>query len=102
MQTPEDPAKIAETPRHFIRPELHPPAEQPSGRRFFIGVASFVLGFIAIYFGGSDSLGLGLAIAGSLLVLASLFAFRGFGSGARAGEDRDIRKLYRSHRPRHP
>ena len=99
METPEEPNKTPETPPRLVAPELPPPADQPSGRRFFIGVACLLLGFVAVFFGGSDEIGLGLAISGSLLVLASLIAFRalGFGTG-HSGEDRDIRKLYRSHK----
>ena len=96
METPD---KTSDAPQRFVAPGTQPPPEPPSGLRFFIGIACLLLGFVAIFFGGSDSIGLGLAIAGSLLVLASLFAFRSFGfSEHHSGEGRDVRKLYRSHK----
>ena len=60
-----------------------------------VGVVCLVIGFIGILLGGRDAVGQTLLIAGSIFVLTSLFAFRGFRFGAqRDREERDMRKLY--------
>ena len=80
----------------IVAPELQPPAEPPSQRRVYLGIACLLLGFTAIFFGGSDGVDLGLAIGGSMLVFVSLFVFHAFRLDARHQRyDRDIRKLYR-------
>ena len=60
-----------------------------------VGVVCLVIGFIGIFFGGGDAVGQVSLIAGGILVVTSLFAFRGFRIRVqRDREDRDIRKLY--------
>jgi hypothetical protein len=79
----------------FIVPGLRPFPDRPSRRHAYIGVACFVIGFIGIFFGGTDAIGQTLLIAGSILVLTGFFAFRGFRIRVqRDREDQDIRKLY--------
>jgi len=90
MDEPNDQGRI-------VAPSLRPPAEPPSQRRVYLGIFCLLLGFTAIFFGGSDGLDLGLAIGGSILVFISLFVFHAFRLDARHHRyDRDIRKLYRS------
>ena len=86
----------AERRSRFVEPSLRPTEdEQFSPRRVRIGIACLILGFAAIYFGGSDALGQSLLIAGGILLAAGMFAFRAFGFASRGGsEDYDIRKLY--------
>jgi len=79
----------------FVVPELRPSSDQPSRRHVCIGVACLVIGFIGIFLGGRGIVRQTLLIAGSILVLTGLFAFRGFRIGRqRDREDQDIQKLY--------
>jgi hypothetical protein len=89
------PRKQPDDPARFVVPELRPSPDRPSRRHVYIGVACLVLGFIGIFFGGRGPVGQTLLIAGSILVLTGLFAFRGFRIRVqRDTEDQDIRKLY--------
>jgi hypothetical protein len=89
------PSKQPDDQAPFVVPELRPPPDRPSRRHVCIGVACLVIGFIGIFFGGRDTFGQTLLIAGSILVLIGLFAFRGFRIRVlRDREDQDIRKLY--------
>jgi hypothetical protein len=79
----------------FVVPGLRPSPDRHSRRHVYIGIACLVIGFIAIFFGGKDTVGQTLLIAGSILLLTGLFAFRGFRIRVqRDKEDQDIRKLY--------
>jgi hypothetical protein len=89
------PSKQPDDRAPFVIPELRPSPHRPSRRHVCIGVACLVIGFIGIFFGGRDTLGQTLFIAGSILVLIGLFAFRGFRIRVqRDREGQDIRKLY--------
>ena len=89
------PSKQTNDRAPFVAPGLKPSPDRLSRRHVYIGVACLVIGFIGIFFGGRDAVGQALLIAGSIFVLTSLFAFRGFRFGVRRDtEDQDIRKLY--------
>jgi hypothetical protein len=89
------PSKQPDSRARFVVPELRPSPDRPSRRHVYIGAACLVIGFIGIFFGGRGAVGQALLIAGSIFVLTSLFAFRGFRFGVRRDrEDQDIRKLY--------
>jgi hypothetical protein len=79
----------------FIVPGMRPSPDRPSRLDVCVGAVCLVIGFIGIFFGGGDAVGQVSLIAGSILVVTSLFAFRGFRIRVqRDKEDRDIRKLY--------
>ena len=88
--------RTAEDRSRFVEPSLRPSEDdQFSPRRVCIGITFLVLGFVGIFFGGSDVLGQSLLIAGSILLVVSMFAFRAFRFTSRGSrEDRDDRKLY--------
>jgi len=83
INKPDDRARI-------VVPDLRPPADPPGWRRVYTGIACLLLGFTAIFFGGSEGSQLALAISGSILVIASLSLLRAF----RLSGPRDYRKLY--------
>ena len=94
MNTPAPKQQNDGTP--FVEPSLRPSQDHPSRRRIISGVVLLLIGFVAILFGGSDSLGQAFLIGGSIFVLASLFLF---GSSFRlrfqqARDQHDPRKLY--------
>ncbi len=89
------PGKHPEPETPFVAPGMRPSPDQPSRFHVCIGVVCLCAGFISIFFGGADGVGQVSLIAGSIFVLAILFAFRGFRIRVqREEEDRDIRKLY--------
>ena len=79
-----------------MEPGLRPSeSDQLSSRRIGLGLAFLILGFIGIFFGGSDAVGQAFFFSGSTLMAASLFVFRRHGFGFQRGEeDHDVRKLY--------
>ena len=89
------PRKQPDDPARFVAPEMRPSPDRPSRRHVCIGIACVFVGSIGIFFGGKSTVGQALLIAGSILVLTGLFAFRGFRIRVQRGrEDVDIRKLY--------
>jgi drug/metabolite transporter (DMT)-like permease len=89
------PSKEPDDRAPFVAPGMRPSPDRPSRLHVCVGVVCLVIGFIGIFLGGRDAVGQTLLIAGSIFVLTSLFAFRGFRFGAqRDREERDMRKLY--------
>ena len=89
------PSKQPDDGTPFVVPGMRPSPDRPSRLRVCVGVVCLIIGFIGIFFGGGDAVGQVSLIAGSILVVTSLFAFRGFRIRVQRGrEDGDIRKLY--------